>query len=253
MKTITVLLTLFLAAMLLSGCGILPEMVQQVQNIEVITPSGTVITETRDVSGFDKIDMTTFGKVIIAQGDTESLTITGSDNVVPLIQTSVRNGKLTIQTEQNVNVTRMDEHALTIEITVVDLSGLTVSGVANIDMDALSALELGLVINGAGSVTLRQLQAERLEATLSGVGSLEVAGKANECRIEIPGAGNVKAGDLECQEVTVNISGLGNATIWATEQLSGSINGAGSVSYYGKPQTDTESTGLGEFKALGDK
>ena len=254
MKTITVLLSLFLAAVLLSGCGLLPEMVQQVQNAEVVTPSDTIITETRDVSDFDKIDMTTFGKVILTQGDAESLTITGSDNIVPLIQTKVNNGTLTIQTAKNVNVLNMDkENVLTFEITVVDLSGLTVSGVGNIQMDALSTTDLSLDLSGAGNVTLDQLAADLLEATVSGVGNLEIAGKANECQVEIPGAGSVKAGDLECTNATVNISGVGSATVWVTGQLSGSISGAGSVSYYGNPQTDTESAGVGGYKDLGWK
>jgi hypothetical protein len=254
MKNTITFLTLLLAALLLSGCGAFPGLILADQDVETITASDTIITETRDVAGFDKIDMSTFGKVILTQGDAEALTITGSDNIVPLIQTTVRNGTLTIQTEKNINIRNMDkENVLTLEITVVDLTGLTVSGLGDIQMDALSATGLNVVLSGAGNVTLDQLAAEILEATVSGVGNLEIAGKANECNVEIPGAGSVKAGDLECQSATVNISGVGSATVWVTGQLNGSISGAGSVSYYGNPQTDTESTGLGSFKELGGK
>jgi hypothetical protein len=54
---------------------------------ESITPSNVIISENRDVSGFDAIEFSTFGKVNIMQGDTESLNISGPDNLVPLVST----------------------------------------------------------------------------------------------------------------------------------------------------------------------
>lgn len=253
MKTTTLFITILLAAALLSGCGAFSGLVQTAQDVNAVNPSDTIITETREVSGFDAIEMSAFGKVVLTQGESESLAITGSDNVVPLIITEVSNGKLTIRTEPNVNIRRIDEDTLTIEITVVDLSRLEVSGLGNIEMDSLATSSFDLVISGGGNVEIGQLQAESLVASISGLGNLEADGKANECKVEIPGGGNVNAGDLECQVVEVNISGLGNATVWATEQLTGSISGGGSVSYYGNPQTDTEASGLGDFKPLGEK
>jgi hypothetical protein len=38
-----------------------------------------------------------------------------------------------------------------------------------------------------------------------------------------------------------------------TSQLTGNISGGGSVRYYGSPQTNTESAGLGKFESLGNK
>ena len=72
-------------------------------------------------------------------------------------------------------------------------------------------------------------------------------------RIDISGAGSVNAPDLKIQTANITISGLGGATLWVTDQLTGDISGAGSVSYYGTPQTNTNSSGLGKFKSLGSK
>ena len=115
MKTTILFITILLAAALLSGCGAFSGLVQTAQDADAITPSDTIVTETRDVSGFDTIEMSTFGKVILTQGDAESLTITGSDNIVPMVQTCVRDGKLMIEMEENVRVINMDsEKVLTI-------------------------------------------------------------------------------------------------------------------------------------------
>jgi len=39
--------------------------------------------------------------------------------------------------------------------------------------------------------------------------------------------------------------------IQVIDQLTGNISDAGYVSYYGIPQTDLETSGLGQFKSLG--
>jgi hypothetical protein len=254
MKITTIVLTIVLVASLISGCSVMSEVVDRVKDAETIRPSDNIITESRDVSSFDAIDFRTFGRVIISQGESESLTIEGSDNLVALIQTKVTADKLIIDTEKPISILSMDkEDVLTFTIMVKDLSELTVSGAGDVQMDALNTTSLDLVMSGAGNVTIEQFEAEELSATISGAGSLEVSGQVTEATIEISGAGGVKAGDLESQTATVNITGLGGVTVWVTEQLNGTISGAGSVSYYGDPQTNTNSTGLGNFEALGNK
>jgi hypothetical protein len=254
MKTITLLLSLVLTAAILTGCSGLSGLIQSAEDAVRVTPSDKSITETRDVSGFNAINFSTFGKVILTQGDSESLTITGPDNLVPLIKTTVSNGLLTIETEKPIMITSFNrEDIMTFNITVKDLTGLTVSGAGDVRMDALSTSSLDLVMSGAGNVVIDQLTADKLTANLSGVGNLEISGKVTQADIEISGAGGVEAGNLECQTATVEISGLGSVTIWVTDQLNGSISGGGSVSYYGDPQTSTSSSGIGTFKALGSK
>lgn len=221
---------------------------------EMITPSEVIITEERDVSDFIGIDMRAFGKVIISQGDNESVTIKGSDNIVPIIQTSDRNGVLVIQSDENINITGVNENnVLTFTIVIRDLSSLTISGAADVEMDSLSTSKLEITMSGAGQFVLDDLNADSLNVTLSGLGNVEASGDVKQAWIEIPGAGSVNAPDLKIQTADVSISGFGSATIWVTDRLTGTISGGGNVSYYGDPQTNVETTGLGQFKSQGDK
>lgn len=219
-----------------------------------IQPSGVIVSEERDVGDFTGIDMRSFGTLILSQGDTESVIIKGSDNVVPVIQTSVRNGILVIQNDEDIRITGVNEYkVLTYTIVVKDLSSLTISGAADVEIGSLTTPELKVEMNGAGQVTLDSLTSDSLDITLSGVGNVTVSGEVSTARIDIPGAGSINAADLQIQTADVNISGIGSATVWVTDELSGNISGGGNVSYYGNPQTDTETTGLGAFKSLGDK
>lgn len=182
------------------------------------------------------------------------MTITGPDNVVPLVTTSVRGGVLVIEMEQDVNVLKTNAgDLLTFDITVEDLTALTISGLAEVEAEALETTILEVSLSGAGYVRLRQLATKRLDIRVSGVGNVEVVGEAAHATFEISGAGEVRAADLKCQTADVTVPGLGSATVWVTDALTGKISGAGNVSYYGEPETNTETTGLGKFRALGAK
>ena len=59
--------------------------------------------------------------------------------------------------------------------------------------------------------------------------------------------------DLRIHTANVKLAGMGGATVWITDQLTGEISGAGSVSYYGSPLTEVKTPGLGKFIALGSR
>lgn len=228
MKTLKQL-SIMIALLLLAGCALPVD-----RDVETIHPSDVIISEDRPVSGFTGIEFSTFGLVNISQGTEESLTITGSDNILPLVITEVSNGKLIIRTEENYIFSEVNsENVLTFNITVIDLNELTNSG--------------------AGQFNIDRLTTDSLDFTISGAGNINITGEANRSAIEISGAGSIIAPDFQITSADVVISGVGSAEVWVTDRLTGNISGAGNVRYYGDPEVDTESSGLGKFVSLGTK
>jgi len=251
MKKHLSLLSLIALSLLLTGCN---SFVFHGITGRSIKASNTIMSETREVSGFTAIDMRTVGRVVISQGEGESLDLRGPDNVVPLIQTSVRNGVLVIEMEKDYFVTDLhDSKVLTITIGVKNLAALDVSGVADVTMDGLTAPSLNMDLSGTGRIVFSRLSLDSLSLTLSGAGDVELEGEADSAEIDLTGAGNVEASDLKVRTADVSLTGLGSATVWVTDTLTGEITGAGSIEYYGDPHTDLENTGLGVFKSLGGK
>ncbi len=249
MKTRTSVISLLLISTLLVSCGILSQ-----AGVKVLTPSNVLISENRNVSGFNAIEFSTFGKVNIMQGDQESLNISGPDNLVPEITTTVNNKTLIIKTKDNITVSTLtSENMLTFTIVVKDLTSLAVSGAGDVQVETLSTPSMAINLSGAGKVTQNQITTDNLKISISGLGGIDVSGQATQTSIDISGAGNVNAPDLKIQTANVTISGLGGTTLWVTNQLTGNISGAGNVSYYGSPQTSTNSSGIGQFKSLGNK
>jgi tellurite resistance-related uncharacterized protein len=249
MKNRIFLTALLFVSLLITSCGLITN-----AGVKVITPSDNFTSENRNVSGFNSIEFSTFGKINIMQGDVESLNISGPDNLIPEISTTVTNNTLIIKTKQNITVTTLDSaHMLTFTIVVKELGSLSVSGAGDVQIETLSTPSLTLSLSGAGRVTQNQLTTDNLNIHLSGVGGININGKATQATIDMSGAGGVEAADLQIQNAKITISGLGGATLWVSDQLTGDISGTGSVSYYGNPQTNTNSTGLGNFKSLGSK
>lgn len=250
MKRQSAILLFALAALIGTACG----MFQFPSNIRTITPSDNIISETRDVSGFTGVDLSSFGTVTITQGDSESLVVKGSDNVLPLVTTTVQNGVLVIGMKENVTFSTFNrEDVLSFQIGVKDLKSLTVSGLGAVKMNGLTTSAFQLAMSGAGGVEIQNLAADQLNVDISGLGGATISGTATNLKLTISGAGKLTAPDLQCQTADVSIPGLGGATIWVTDKLTGSISGAGNVQYYGDPQTSTNSTGLGKFESLGNK
>lgn len=248
-KLLKIMIILILESLMVTACSFPP-----IGGNRHIKPSSTIISETRDVSGFTGIDMGTFGKVVLTQGDFESVTVSGSDNLVMLVETNVRNGILYIEPMEDFYVTSFtDENMLTFTVTAREIDRLTISGIGDLEMESLTTPSLDVTVSGGGYIRIDQLVTDDLTIVLSGTGTVELAGEAAQANIEMPGLGDVKMPDLRIHTANVKLAGMGGATLWVTDQLTGEISGAGSVSYYGSPQTNVKTSGLGEFIALGTK
>ena len=215
--------------------------------------SGNVITETRDVSGFDRIEVSYPAEVNVSQGDKESLKIEAEDNLLPNLQTRVRNGALEIfyrrEGGKHVNPTK------TVKITIVvkDLSDVDFSSAGELVIQKLETDTLDVSLSGAGNVELEDIQVRALGMSLSGAGSAAASGIADDLRVSISGFGDFRGGDLHNKDARVDISGAGSATVWVDDELDAQVSGAGSVSYYGSPTVTRQISGVGGVNHLGDK
>lgn len=233
-----------LLVVLLSSCG-LPVRITEVRG------SGHVQTETRRISEFNSVSLDGIGRLVITQGDTESLQITADDNFLQYIESNVsgRHLRLGVQEFMNLNPTA----DILYELTVKDLNSVETNGVGSIEIGSLETDELNLGISGAGNISVDDLTADTLNLVISGMGNVNVSGRLSDQRIKISGAGNYQATDLFSRETEVTISGTGNAKVWAADKLTVELSGMGSVNYYGDPILNMDISGMGNVESLGSR
>jgi hypothetical protein len=218
-----------------------------------------VLTETREVSDFDRVSLREFGELVITQGEEESLTIEARRNILSRIKTEVKASQLIIGSSGSwldqlgdALASSFRGERIRCNLTVKQLRGLEVSGAGAVRVGKIETDRLALQLRGAGDVNIESLDAEGLTVDLPGAGRISVAGRVAEQTVTISGAGSYDAPKLESQKAKVTLTGLGSATVWAVEGLDATIRGLGGVSYYGTPEVRKEITGAGGVKSLGN-
>ena len=134
--------------------------------------SGDVVREKRRVSDFDKVALTGIGKVILTQGESESLTVETDDNILPYVETEVRGGTLVLGFNERARLRSFDPTELTFHLQVREIYELDVSGAGSLDASSLRADQLKVHLSGAGHIVVDSLVAEGLVVRLSGAGAV---------------------------------------------------------------------------------
>lgn len=240
-RSLSVIGLLAILIVLLSAC-----------NLAGLRGSGDLITETRNVSNFDRISLSGSGNVIITQNGEESLVVETDDNIMEYVTTEVRGGTLELGFS-SARAGGISPTRLTFTLSVDNLEGLTVSGSGDIEAEGIETDSLEINVSGSGDIRVDSLTADLVEAQISGSGEIVLAGEAADQDIQISGSGKYRAGDLLSETVTVEIGGSGDVTVWTTNSLDASIGGSGNVSYYGTPSVSSSTSGSGSINSLGEK
>src|SRR4051794_33050747 len=170
-----------------------------------ITGSGQVRTETRAVRDFSEVDLAGQGTLTITQGAEEGLTIEAEDNLLLVLTSDVRDGRLVLGTKDGTAIRATKP--IRYDLRVKDLGAIRLSGAGDIAAAMLRADRLELRTSGSGNMRIDQLTANALTARISGSGDLAVAGTAPRQDLTISGSGNYRAASLESGDARVTVSG----------------------------------------------
>jgi hypothetical protein len=193
---------------------------------DTLRETNNVMSEARDVSGFNEVELKGVGNLSLEQTGSESLTVEAEEDVLPKIRTEVENKRLIISPERNTSINT--NKPINYKLTVKDLNTLEVSGSGNVEAKDINTDELAVTIGGAGDV--------------------EIRGSADSQEVEISGSGEYRAGDLESKEATIDVRGSGLATVNVSDELEAEVSGSGSVEYIGDPMVQQEVSGAGEVR-----
>ena len=203
--------------------GVLIVAILALTSCSVVTTTGATCTESRTVSGFNKVEVAGSGDVTIDQTGSESLTIEARDKVLPNLTSDVVGDTLVLGTKRGAVLPpggRISYH-----LSVKDLTGLTVSG--------------------SGGVTAPQITADALSCDISGSGTITVGGTVPEQELTISGSGSYEAGGLAGETLRADISGSGNAVVSVSETLDVTISGSGSPTHTDDPTVQKNISGSG--------
>lgn len=185
--------------------------------------SSKVTSESRNVGGFEAVELEGVGNLSIRQTGSESLTVEAEEDVLPKIRTEVENNRLIIGPKPNTAL--HTTQPINYRLEVNDLHALNLSGSGRMDVEGVSTDSLAVTIGGAGAV--------------------KISGRADRQDIDIGGVGRYQAEDLESKEINITVEGAGSALVNASDELNVEVSGSGSVEYIGDPTVDHDVSGVG--------
>jgi hypothetical protein len=217
--------------------------------------SGNVVTESRQVSGFDSISVCCSMRLILTQGNSESLEIEADDNLLPEIESVVTNGTLIVRFKDSFSGIRLfNTSPIIVRVSAIQVNGVDVSGGGRLDAAGpIQTSGLTMDFSGGSRGLMGKLQADTLSVDMSGGSRMELAGSTAEQNISLSGGSDYLAGDLQSQAATLDMSGGGRATLWVTEIFNVDLSGGSVASYYGSPSINQNLSGGSHLQSLGEK
>jgi hypothetical protein len=221
-----------------SGCGALLQIAGP-----AIPGSGVATEEARAVEVFHAVDARNAIQVnaTITQGAKPSLKISGDDNIVPLIESVVRDGTLILKVKDDSNIN--PKLPLLAEVVSSALDRVEASGAANVKVKGgAKADRFTAEASGAAQITVERLESSSAVASASGASRLVLSGSAASLKVDASGASEVKAEALAVDDADVSISGASSAALRANKRVGGDVSGASRLDLHGRPEKNTVST-----------
>ena len=200
---------------------------------EKIQGNGVLSKETRQVSNYSSIASSGSFDVMIAFGESNSIEVSGDENLIPYIETTVENGTLTIKSKNKVNLKAKNK--LTIYVSLTRLTGISLSGSGEIigDGNFKNEGQTDFKLSGSGKIKLNFGQLHNVIVNISGSGNIRLAGSAFSLDTKISGSGNADCSEVICEDAIAHISGSGNIKLNANKSINANISGSGNISYKG--------------------
>lgn len=217
---------------------------------ERVKGSGEVGSETRPLSGFDAIRLSSGFKLQVRQAGGETVEVKADKNLLPYIETRLEGRTLEITSKKGYSLSGTVPVQVLVGMGV--LRSLSVDGAGDVRVESMKTPELNVSIAGAGDVRFAELYSEKLGLKVAGSGDIQARGRANSLNVSIAGSGDVKVSELAADEVKVSIAGSGDAQVQATKTLKVSIAGSGDVRYLGSPEISSSVAGSGSIKRMGN-
>lgn len=212
-----------------------------------IKGNGTVITENRTISDYDKISVAGSFDVELVKGKEGNITIKADENLMKYIVTEVENGHLKIRPKKGYHI----KSTKTIEVIVSfeKIEAISLAGSGNLhSTDVLNSSDLNLSLAGSGGLDL-PISTKNLISKIAGSGNIKLSGNSEVLNCEIAGSGNLNGSDLKANVSHVKIAGSGNVKVHAVSEIHAKIVGSGDVIYTGNPAIEKlKSIGSGSIK-----
>ncbi len=191
--------------------------------------NGTVVEENREItSDFTEVHASEGIDVYVTQANDFSISVEADENIVDLIGTEIKNGKLKIHAIENIG-----RATKKVFVSLPEVTGLLSSSGAH--LTAQNAITAGNLLLDASSGAHLKAEAtvDRLEIDASSGANIDISGNAIEVYVDGSSGSNVRGKNLMATECNAEASSGSNININVSKSLTANASSGGNISYSG--------------------
>lgn len=197
--------------------------------------SGVTKVLTKEVSAFDKVDVSGAIDVIVNIGNKSEVVIEADSAIMPYVVTEVKDRELRIYNKDIIGFYNFKNNKILVTITTPSILELESSGACDVTINDLKTDMFKVSLSGACDL-IGSFECNVLDLEASGSSDSKLRGKVKNCNIELSGACDIKALDLEVDSLKIEGSGSSNVEITVQNSLDVELSGASELRYKGEPK-----------------
>lgn len=196
------------------------------------------VTETRDVSQFDRVKVSNSISVNIVCDAVQSVEVKADETIIADVRTEVHNGELNIYLNGKHRFFGSSKKSkIEVFIAVPTLTAVDLNGASEMIVGEFSSNDFTASVSGASNLDIRKLTAKGIvDIDASGASDVDINGMAQEVLIRASGASDVSTRGLSASIAKVHASGASDVDVTAQDEIIVECSGASDVDYYGRPK-----------------
>jgi len=216
---------------------------------ETIRGNGNITSESRNVGNFKGLQLQGGMNVHLKKGEESAIEVEGEDNILPYVETFLRDGKLIIKYKDHVNINT--RKPVTVSVTASHMEDIDITGSGDITGEGRfsSNDEIEVGVTGSGNIKL-ELDAPAIEAKITGSGDIYLSGNTRDIKCSTTGSGKIDATELKAENANVRSTGSGNISVFASVKLDATVNGSGDIRYKGGATISSKTNGSGSVRSI---
>ena len=230
MKKLKVLIIGVLSIVLLSlvGCN----------ELIVVNGSENSIEKEFDLSGFEHIAINNLMDATIIQSNEFKIVVKTNENVVEYLELNVKDNTLNLKMKSGIFYKGVICEAV---VYMPKLNQVEMSGVAHLKIENFKTNKMNFDLYGntkvIGNIDVDTLYVQSSGSVRHSTGNIKIdlEGNAAYANVKMSGASEFNGKGLEAKVVEVDSKGPSKMTITVVDGLSGELEGASQVHYYGNP------------------
>jgi hypothetical protein len=241
MKTTNKLILGLLAVILILVTVLMISLKLNIDKIETIEGSGNMVTDTRPMDVFSRINVAGNFKVMLEQGDNHGVTIDTDDNFLPFISTEVVGNELIIKFDQKTYLHKQ----IDVYITFSKLDELSMTAGANTETVTTLNGQTIKMLARAGAMASLSLNYDEVHLDALAGSMIDLAGTAKKLTVESNAGAQIRAGDFIVEVCKISANAGSQNDIYVTQNLDASASSGSQIRFAGNPEVKNISTSSG--------